>query len=211
MPKTPAQKNNKKKQKQLPKKYTKLLSSDSFEKQHMKQQRILSKSVLDSLRSSDKNRFNLNSGYDTDALLDASNNSNNDEEDDDDESNYDETYDENDDDQGTIHPYGPGIDPKLLLHSLTEQDETKILTFNSNNALLVTRTPNPDRKGGPLDPVPGAPREVQAQIIKPRFVTLKWQEPFKNADEITSYSVYYKLPSSERYFEISIHLNKNIL
>lgn len=180
-----------KKQKQqtqykLGKKYTKLL--ESSEKQ---QKRLLSKSVLDSLRSNDKSRFNVAAGYDPDALLDASH---------DDESNYDDNYEdeEEDDDRGTIHPYGPGIDPKVLLHALTEQDETKILSFNSNNALPISRIPHPDYKGGPLSPIPGAPREVQAQIVKPRFVTLNWQEPYKNADEITSYSVLYKLSTSER-------------
>lgn len=183
---------NERKQKQhksqkLAKKYTKLL--DSSEKQQ--KQRILSKSVLDSLRSNDKNRFTIGAGYDPNTLLDASNN--------DDESNYDDNYEDDNEDPGTIHPYGPNIDPTVLLNSLTEQEETKILSFNSNAVSHIARSHNPvANKGGPLAPIPGEPRNVKAEIIKPRFVTLSWQEPYKNADEITSYSILYKLSTSER-------------
>lgn len=177
------------KQQKLAKKYTKLL--DSSEKQ---QKRLFSKSMLDSLRSNDKNRFNVGgAGYELALLDDASKSGFND------ESNYDESYDDDDDDDdvGSIHPYGPDIDPTQLLHSLTEQDETKILAFNSNS-IPLSRKPNSETKGGPLAPLPGAPREIDAQIIKPRSVTLSWKEPYKNADEITSYSVFYKLSTSER-------------
>lgn len=124
-----------------------------------------------------------------------------DEGDDDGEEMYDDYDDE--DDEGTIHPYGPGVDAKQLLTTLTEKEQNQNVKISfSNNAqspTLARQHPvNLDRKGGPLAPLPGPPRDVTAQIVKPRFVTLNWLEPHKNADEITSYSVYYKLSTSER-------------
>ncbi|XP_055381759.1 neogenin [Condylostylus longicornis] len=47
-------------------------------------------------------------------------------------------------------------------------------------------------------PLPGPPRDLLAQIVKPRFVALSWMEPLKNPDEVISYSVYYKMHTSER-------------
>lgn len=47
-------------------------------------------------------------------------------------------------------------------------------------------------------PLPGAPRDLEAQIVKPRFVALSWMEPIKNPDEVVSYSVYYKMHTSDR-------------
>lgn len=46
--------------------------------------------------------------------------------------------------------------------------------------------------------IPGPPRDVVAQIINPRFVSLSWMEPLKNPDEVTSYSIFYKMNTSER-------------
>ncbi|XP_032590008.1 neogenin isoform X4 [Drosophila grimshawi] len=51
---------------------------------------------------------------------------------------------------------------------------------------------------GLLARLPGAPRSLVAQIVKPRFVTLSWQEPQQNANEVVSYTVYYRMNNSER-------------
>lgn len=50
-----------------------------------------------------------------------------------------------------------------------------------------------------LSSLPGPPKDAQALIVKPRFVTLSWLEPLKNPDEVISYTVYYKMKQSERY------------
>lgn len=51
---------------------------------------------------------------------------------------------------------------------------------------------------GLLARLPSAPRNLLAQIVKPRFVTLSWQEPLQNANEVVSYTVYYRVNNSER-------------
>ncbi|XP_060653396.1 neogenin isoform X4 [Drosophila nasuta] len=51
---------------------------------------------------------------------------------------------------------------------------------------------------GLLARLPSAPRNLVAQIVKPRFVTLSWQEPQLNANEVVSYTVYYRVTNSER-------------
>ncbi|XP_073845083.1 neogenin protein frazzled isoform X5 [Musca autumnalis] len=50
--------------------------------------------------------------------------------------------------------------------------------------------------------LPGPPRDLVAQIVKPRFVTLSWIEPIKNPAEVVSYTVYYKMNNSERELKI---------
>lgn len=47
-------------------------------------------------------------------------------------------------------------------------------------------------------PLPGPPRDLIAQLVRSRFVTLSWLEPKKNPDEVVSYDVFYKTISSER-------------
>ncbi|XP_062542701.1 neogenin isoform X2 [Armigeres subalbatus] len=61
----------------------------------------------------------------------------------------------------------------------------------------------PDGSGKFAAPLPGPPRDLQAQIVKPRFITLSWLEPAKNPDEVISYSVYYKMHTSERERKIT--------
>lgn len=51
---------------------------------------------------------------------------------------------------------------------------------------------------GLLARLPSTPRNLLAQIVKPRFVTLSWQEPLQNANEVVSYTVYYRVNNSER-------------
>ncbi|XP_070134278.1 neogenin isoform X1 [Drosophila bipectinata] len=51
---------------------------------------------------------------------------------------------------------------------------------------------------GLLARLPSQPRDLVAQIVKPRFVTLSWVEPVQNAGEVVYYTVYYKMNHSER-------------
>ncbi|KAM7343025.1 neogenin protein frazzled isoform 6-T6 [Cochliomyia hominivorax] len=55
---------------------------------------------------------------------------------------------------------------------------------------------------GLINRLPGPPRDLVAQIVKPRFVTLSWMEPIKNPVEVVSYTVYYKMNNSERELKI---------
>ncbi|XP_017078508.1 neogenin isoform X3 [Drosophila eugracilis] len=57
--------------------------------------------------------------------------------------------------------------------------------------------------GKPLDSglqarLPSQPRDLVAQIVKSRFVTLSWVEPLQNAGDVVYYTVYYKMNNSER-------------
>ncbi|XP_040151206.1 neogenin isoform X3 [Anopheles arabiensis] len=56
----------------------------------------------------------------------------------------------------------------------------------------------PDGSGKFAAPLPGPPRTLQAQIVQSRFITLSWLEPAKNPDEVISYSVYYRMHTSDR-------------
>ncbi|KPU76720.1 uncharacterized protein Dana_GF13393, isoform C [Drosophila ananassae] len=51
---------------------------------------------------------------------------------------------------------------------------------------------------GLLARLPSQPRDLVAQIVKPRFVTLSWVEPLQNAGEVVYYTVFYKMNHSER-------------
>lgn len=112
---------------------------------------------------------------------------------------YDNDYDNDDDDEGTIYPYGPNINANKLLHTLTQQRQQ-----NSNNkhstgqSYLPDFPPNLDSDNGAKVPIPGPPRDLEARIVSPRFVALSWMEPKINPDEVISYSVYYKMNTSER-------------
>ncbi|EDW47591.1 GM21402 [Drosophila sechellia] len=61
----------------------------------------------------------------------------------------------------------------------------------------------PHPGGKPLDSglqarLPSQPRDLVAQIVKSRFVTLSWVEPLQNAGDVVYYTVYYKMNNSER-------------
>lgn len=119
-----------------------------------------------------------------------------------------------DDDAGTIHPFGPHIDPKLLVST----DAVQLLPSDGDGAGAdfnpafkrklfsnIARThANIGKSTAAAIPSaeaaqrPGAPRDVVAQIVNPRFVALNWLEPATHPDEVTSYTVYYKMTTSER-------------
>ncbi|XP_044317961.1 neogenin isoform X3 [Drosophila rhopaloa] len=46
--------------------------------------------------------------------------------------------------------------------------------------------------------LPSQPRDLVAQIVKSRFVTLSWVEPIQNPGDVVYYTVYYKMNNSER-------------
>lgn len=122
-------------------------------------------------------------------------------------------YDDDDEDEGTIHPIGPNINPNTLLHSLT-QKENERSEQNANNRKSSTNlsdkiksTSSSSSSNFPIEHldggsdlkalIPGPPRDLVAQVVN-RYVTLSWMEPAKNPDEVISYTVFYKMSKSDR-------------
>ncbi|XP_015040313.2 neogenin isoform X5 [Drosophila pseudoobscura] len=66
------------------------------------------------------------------------------------------------------------------------------------NAAAGSGVPLKSLGSGLLARLPSQPRDLAAQIVKPRFVTLSWAEPLQNAGEVVYYTVYYKMNNSER-------------
>ncbi|XP_055609211.1 neogenin isoform X2 [Uranotaenia lowii] len=162
----------------------------------------LSKSVLDSLLSRVNNKANVNQNkfqYDEYTVDD----------------DYLEQQEENDEDEDEeeerTYALRPNEDLNKLYQSLTGarsgDDESEIGHFsNSNYPNAVTRKYSKsqlDGSGKFAAPLPGPPRDLQAQIVKPRFITLSWLEPAKNPDEVISYSVFYKMHTSDRERKIT--------
>lgn len=154
------------------------------------------KSIFNSLQSKDKlsSDEELNSGDQSDDDYD-----NNDDDDDD---------DDDEEDEGTIHPFGPNVNPNTLLHSLTHKENQKneqTLRKTSNaaektNAIKHSTDLSIEHLDGDSNLktlIPGPPRDLVAQLVN-RYVTLSWLEPSKNPDEVISYTVFYKMSSSER-------------
>ncbi|KXJ83760.1 hypothetical protein RP20_CCG001499 [Aedes albopictus] len=164
----------------------------------------LSKGILDSLLSKTKDKANINQNkFQYDDYTD------------DDYLEHEEDHDEDEDDSGKIYALRPNEDPNKLYQSLTtgtrssEAGPPEIGHFSNSHYPInaVTRkypkTHLLDGSGKFAAPLPGPPRDLQAQIVKPRFITLSWLEPAKNPDEVISYSVYYKMHTSERERKIT--------
>uniref|UniRef100_A0A182ST79 Fibronectin type-III domain-containing protein n=1 Tax=Anopheles maculatus TaxID=74869 RepID=A0A182ST79_9DIPT len=97
-------------------------------------------------------------------------------------------------------------DPNKLYQSLTgsrSREDGEVGHFSNQKSPIhaVTRKyPKSyvDGNGKLAAPLPGPPRALQAQIVQSRFITLNWLEPVKNPDEVISYSVYYRMHTSDR-------------
>lgn len=124
---------------------------------------------------------------------------------------YDQEGDDYDDeDEGTIHQIDPNVNLNTLLHSLTQKanEKTDQIIRKSTIAVGKTNANSTDLSIEHLDGdsnlkalIPGPPRDLVAQLVN-RYVTLSWMEPAKNPDEVISYTVFYKMTSSERYVMI---------
>lgn len=97
------------------------------------------------------------------------------------------------------------------MHSLTHKEHAKIEQNNrksasnadksiKNSSLSSTNIPidQLDRDSELKTLIPGPPRDLVAQIVN-RYVQLSWMEPAKNPDEVISYTVFYRMSSSERF------------
>lgn len=121
---------------------------------------------------------------------------------------YDHGDDYDDEDEGTIHPIGPNVNPNTLLHTLTQNEHQKTEHINRKSPNLPVKTnafphstdlliEHLDGDSNLKALIPGSPRDLVAQLVN-RYVTLSWLEPAKNPDEVISYTVFYKMTSSER-------------
>lgn len=131
---------------------------------------------------------------------------------------YDQNSDDYDDeDEGTIHQIAPNVNPNTLLHTLTQQQANEKNQQNNRkpSASTTTTTTIDDDKtnnnkhstdlliehlDGDINLkalIPGPPRDLVAQLVN-RYVTLSWMEPARNPDEVISYTVFYKMTTSER-------------
>ncbi|XP_035794752.1 netrin receptor DCC-like isoform X1 [Anopheles albimanus] len=173
----------------------------------------LSKSVLDSLVSRTKERLPSGVSHhqfqyneytdddygDSDRQLDSDHDDNEDDDDDD---------DDDEEEEGRIYALRPNEDPNKLYQSLTgsrsRENSREVGHFSNPKSPIdaVTRKygkPGIDGTGGRYAaPLPGPPRGLQAQIVQSRFITLSWLEPAKNPDEVISYSIYYRMHTSDR-------------
>ncbi|XP_034650664.1 neogenin isoform X1 [Drosophila subobscura] len=146
-------------------------------------------------------------------------NANNDNDDDDDD---DDEYDDDETKEALIAAYKHGDDPQKILstwqsnkHKKSQQQQQQKLqlplppSFNfasppdiseqEDNVAGAAGSGNVKSLGsGLLARLPSQPRDLAAQIVKPRFVTLSWVEPLQNAGEVVYYTVYYKMNNSER-------------
>lgn len=123
--------------------------------------------------------------------------------DDDDEDEDDADYDDNDNDNEDAAG-------KQELSAWNKNKKSQLLQQmppKSNSPLTDLSASSEDKPGatdvkplssGLLARLPSTPRNLLAQIVKPRFVTLSWQEPLQNANEVISYTVYYRVNNSER-------------
>ncbi|KAH8401811.1 hypothetical protein KR009_008046, partial [Drosophila setifemur] len=125
-------------------------------------------------------------------------------EDDDDDDDYD------DDDPTTkealLKAYKQGEDPQKILDSWRDSSHKKSQHQKQSPASPESPEQDPQVPGagsntlgvGLLSRLPSQPRDLVAQIVKPRFVTLSWVEPLLNAGEVVYYTVFYKMNNSER-------------
>lgn len=119
-----------------------------------------------------------------------------------------EDYDDEDDedDEETVHSI-ENVDPETLLLTLThkEKNENKRKSASAERiekwggVKLSTNIPieHSDGDSAMKALIPGPPRDLVAQLLN-RYVTLSWMEPSKNPDEVISYTVFYRMSSSER-------------
>ena len=162
-------------------------------------QKHFSKQALDSLLSKNKNSKFSPGKFPDSSDLERLNDDHQTDPDD------DESYDDYEDDPGSIHPFQSGTDPNVLLHALThpkhhQSFSDEVSHFSNSQINPVTRKNVEDSKHLSV-PLPGPPRAVQAPIIKPRFVTINWLEPTQNPDEVVSYTVYYKMNTDDARYE----------
>lgn len=128
-----------------------------------------------------------------------------DEEDEDDEEEDEEVdvtdEDEMDDSEILTRRFNLGVLQKSLLSAGNNKDVHLNNNPSSPTDSRPPQSPSPQQLDGNSRnalPLPGPPRDLVAQIVRPRFVTLSWMEPSRHPDEAISYDVFYKMTTSDR-------------
>ncbi|EDX06796.1 GD10899 [Drosophila simulans] len=128
--------------------------------------------------------------------------------------NQSKSYEDDDDDydeddpakEALLEAYKQGEDAHKILDSWQQAKSKKSQQQKQSPASPDSpeQDPSVPHPGGkPLDSglqarLPSQPRDLVAQIVKSRFVTLSWVEPLQNAGDVVYYTVYYKMNNSER-------------
>lgn len=128
--------------------------------------------------------------------------------------NQSKSYEDDDDDydeddpakEALLEAYKQGEDAHKILDSWQQSKSKKSQQQKQSPASPDSpeQDPSVPHPGGkPLDSglqarLPSQPRDLVAQIVKSRFVTLSWVEPLQNAGDVVYYTVYYKMNNSER-------------
>ncbi|XP_001987649.2 neogenin isoform X2 [Drosophila grimshawi] len=123
--------------------------------------------------------------------------SNDENDNDDDDEDADNDYNDDDEDVSASWPQRHKNKAQLQQQQQMSPKSNFALTDSTAGEDISTSDVKP-LSSGLLARLPGAPRSLVAQIVKPRFVTLSWQEPQQNANEVVSYTVYYRMNNSER-------------
>ncbi|XP_020805463.1 neogenin isoform X2 [Drosophila serrata] len=131
------------------------------------------------------------------------------EDDDDNDDNYDD--DDPAANAAAQAAYKKGEDPQKILANWQESENKKSQKQQQQKKSFPASPDSPEQdssatssgSGKPLSSglqarLPSQPRDLVAQIVKPRFVTLSWVEPLQNAGEVVYYTVFYKMNNSER-------------
>lgn len=95
------------------------------------------------------------------------------------------------------------IDPQLAFTSLksSESDDDDDTNLGDTQSAYTFPPFNPftaNPSGKKIDSLPGPPQDLKAPIVKGRFAILSWKPPVDNAEDIQSYSVYYRQEGSDR-------------
>ncbi len=111
---------------------------------------------------------------------------------------YDEDDDDDEKDSGSIHFLSPEQDPRQLLNSLTNLSNEHAHFSNSPLIPVTRKSFKYLDKNSEEESSIGPPENVSVKLVKPRFITLSWSAPKNSADDITSYSVFYKMNNNDR-------------
>lgn len=102
------------------------------------------------------------------------------------------------------NPEGHMFDPHSAFNALKSSESNDSNTNLGDVQFAFTPSPRKPIAAASAEKkdeerLPGPPQELKAPIIKARFVILSWKPPVDNADNIQSYSVYYRQDGSDRY------------
>ncbi|CAH1100785.1 unnamed protein product [Psylliodes chrysocephalus] len=101
------------------------------------------------------------------------------------------------------NPEGHMFDPHSAFNALKSSESNDSNTNLGDVQFAFTPSPRKPIAAASAEKkdeerLPGPPQELKAPIIKARFVILSWKPPVDNADNIQSYSVYYRQDGSDR-------------